>query len=66
MQIFDIQALLLVKAIAMFDLPPQALVPEDLNGIGFRADGNIGDQDGIAIFEIIVGHQNPQRLMSVG
>src|SRR3990170_1471009 len=65
-QVFDIQTLLLVKAIAVFDLAAQTPVAVDLDGVRFGAYGDIGEQDCIPIFEVIMGHKNPQRLVSAG
>ena len=63
--IFHIQALLLVKTIAVFDTSAQTPVVVNLLSHTLGSDGDIGQQDQSALFEVIFGDQYPQLLMSI-
>lgn len=64
--ILDIQALLMVKAVTMFDARPEALVVVDTAYVVKDMEGNIGKQDQGLFFAGLLGNDHPQNLLSVG
>ena len=64
-QVFDIQALLLVKAIAMFDSSAQAPIIINLLGRALGSDGDVREQYQSAFFEVIFGDEHPELLTSL-
>ena len=62
-QVFNIQALLLIKAIAMFDAAAQTPIGVDLLGDGYTEDGDAGQQGEGVGMQVVFSHQDPQLLM---
>ena len=55
-QVFDIQALLLIKAVTVFDASAQAPVVVDFLSSGFIQDGHIGQESQDAALQVAFDH----------
>jgi len=64
--VFDVQPILLVKAIGVFDTRPVTPLRVHRLGICCGADGEVGEQDKIAAVVRVVGDQCSQHLVCVG
>jgi len=61
--VFDVQPILLVKAIGVFDLGPVAPLSTHALGLCGSTDRDAGEQDEIAVVVGVVGDQCPKYLV---
>jgi len=64
--IFDIQPILLVKAVGVLDARPVPPLGIHCLGLCGGTDRDVGEQDQIAVVVWVVGNQRPQQLLGVG
>jgi len=61
--IFDVQTLLLIKAIAMFDASTQTPIVINLLNGGDTSQWDVGDQDQLSVQSFVIGNEYPQRFL---